>query len=292
MKKNFLIFSFLLVFFSSSFGQVSLGAERVNKVKNSVVRIFVNNEPAGTGFFINNDAYVATCWHVVEGAYLPSSNYLENVQIECSDGKKYDYTLSKYNITSKDIEYARLCDILILRPVESKPSKFSSLKVGSFSDCNVGDAVYSCGYPLGIERQLFTSGIISDFYKGRKVYFRPDSSQAADNIDYAYLDLTTNKGNSGGPIIKLGASPSEDIVIGIASHIIVPNGRAMKQIELVANSINKSGAGVSYIVSNGSQTHRLDQIEIIQDIASAISSNSVGISGCIGAQHLKKLLSL
>jgi serine protease Do len=38
----------------------------------------------------------------------------------------------------------------------------------------------------------------------------------------AWLDLTLNKGNYGGPVIKIGRTPDENRVIGIATFILNP----------------------------------------------------------------------
>jgi hypothetical protein len=99
-----------------------------------------------------------------------------------------------------------------------------------------------------------------------------------DSIVYrqvAWLDVTMNKGNSGGPVIRMGKSYKDDEVIGIATFILNPSGNAAGQL-IDFYSEPKADLFMDGISMNG----------INKLFATAISNNSIGVSGCMSIQYL------
>ena len=66
------IITVLFVLLTFTLSSQSLGKERVDRLKSSVVRILIDGQPSGTGFFIN-DEIVITCFHVAVNAIVTDS---------------------------------------------------------------------------------------------------------------------------------------------------------------------------------------------------------------------------
>ncbi|MBI1781397.1 MAG: hypothetical protein HYR66_08505 [Sphingobacteriales bacterium] len=88
-----------------------------------------------------------------------------------------------------------------------------------------------------------------------------------------------NKGNSGGPIIKIGNNPSEDKVIGIATFILNPFANDSKVLSELSSRLKVD------IALGG-----ISQVKVNKLFADAIANNSIGISGCISINHIKSIL--
>lgn len=281
MKK--IIISFLILIPYLTFSQ-SLGKERIERLNKSVVRILIDTIPSGTGFFVSKEGLVATCEHVIRPAYIRDSltnntNGLKDIYIEFQNGERIKMGASIYMLT-EGYKDALAYDYLLLKTQSIPKTDYQPLKIGSWLDINEGDVVYSCGYPLGIKQRFISQGVFStkwtdsiplfDF-KGKLI----DSKKR----DVAWLDLTMNKGNSGGAIIKFGETPEDDKVIGIASFILNPYANTSEQIAkyLPRRGIDMSSDGIS-------------QNQLMKILFEAISKNSIGVSGCISIDYVSKFL--
>jgi len=176
--------------------------ERVKYTKESVVRIKYLDRQLGTGFVISENGLIATCLHVVTDDTSGTKTLYPSLQVYFNDGTIYDaeYVIKRPNKLAIDTDYA----ILKIQP--KKPLRY--LKLGSFKDAADGDAVYISGYPFELLSPIFAGGMLST-----KVRLSNPGSDFT--YDAAYLDLTLNSGNSGGPVILIGAKREDDLVIGI-----------------------------------------------------------------------------
>jgi serine protease Do len=293
MKKLFTII-FCLSFFICN-GQ-SLGKERVDKLNKTVVKIKLEhpNFPDsiitnGTGFVISKNGLIATNFHVIEPILVwadSSKNrktLLSRIFAEFVDGKVIELSMSyKVMSISENLESAIFNDFLLLLPTE-KHTNMEYLKLGNWSDLNDGDEIYSSGYPLGIDRNLITKGIVSSKFIEKKINIL---SKKTESRDASYLDLTMNKGNSGGPIIKLTDSIKTDVVVGIATFVKSPYNDKIQEINKKSNDIIASGSSFSF--SNGKSN--ISTIETYKDLSAAFQYISVGISGCVSIEYLKEIL--
>ncbi len=147
----------------------------------------------GSGFFINENGYIVTNNHVVQGA--------TNIIVKLTNGKEYDAEI---------VGLDNLSDIAVLK-LKTK-DKFPFVKFGDSEKARVGDWVISIGNPFGLGGTV-TSGIISainrDIQMGRY-----------DN--FIQTDAPINPGNSGGPLFNLDGE-----VIGINSAIFSTSGGSM-----------------------------------------------------------------
>lgn len=146
-------------------------------------------QSSGTGFFISNNGYIATCYHVIEGA--------TEISIKGINSDFY----KKYNATI--IATDKINDLAILKiDCNIESSIKYSLK---WDVADVGQDVFTLGYPLkttmGEEIKL-TNGIISS-----KSGFQGD-------ITTYQITVPVQPGNSGGPLFD-----KNGFVIGVINAI-------------------------------------------------------------------------
>lgn len=132
----------------------------------SPYKISSDGEGIGTGFFINENGYILTCAHVVNGAI----KLFINSPLE---GKK------RIPVMIHSICFDK--DIALLKTIDYKNKDFC--KLGNSDDVKTEDNVLAIGYPLGQDRLKKTSGIVSGIQDR-----------------YIQTDAPINPGNSGGPL--------------------------------------------------------------------------------------------
>ena len=277
MKNNFLIIA--LIIFSNSFSQNSFFGNRldtdrrISKIKESSVKVLIDKEKSGTGFFISSNGLLVTNWHVVinKKLKLDEKNRILNkfsiVTIK-NDTIPVNIVLNLNEDTV--VKEAILWDYCLLKTTLNVKTSF--LKLGKFQNAYEGASVYTCGYPLDLNEPFITTGTLSTFATQSQ---NVDSQKIERKI--AWLDMTTNKGNSGGALVLLGNTPDEDEVIGITSFITVPFFKDLEAINNYATEAEKHGEmtfmGINF----------LSYIKLINN---AVNSNSVGISGCISIEKV------
>lgn len=171
----------------------------INNVYDSVVVVqnYKNDKSngIGSGFIYNNDGYIMTNSHVIEGA--------SNIKVMLMSGDTVDATIIG------DDEYA---DIAVIKIDKKYVTKVATL--GSSESINVGDTVFTIGSPISSEYYgTVTRGILSG--KNRLVNVTVESSN--DWImNVMQTDAAINPGNSGGPLCNANGD-----VIGINSMKLV-----------------------------------------------------------------------
>lgn len=171
----------------------------INNVYDSVVVVqnYKNDKSngIGSGFIYNNDGYIMTNSHVIEGA--------SNIKVMLMSGDAVDATIIG------DDEYA---DIAVIKIDKKYVTKVATL--GSSESINVGDTVFTIGSPISSEYYgTVTRGILSG--KNRLVNVTVESSN--DWImNVMQTDTAINPGNSGGPLCNANGD-----VIGINSMKLV-----------------------------------------------------------------------
>ncbi len=139
---------------------------------------------SGTGFFITEDGYILTNYHVVEGASkITATDY---------DGNEHNATL---------IGYEESNDIAVLKV----SGTFQAVQLGSSETLEVGDTLLIIGNALGELQYTLTQGVVS--YLERAV-----TTETGDVINMFQTDAAINSGNSGGPVFN-----SKGEAVGIAS---------------------------------------------------------------------------
>jgi S1-C subfamily serine protease len=150
-------------------------------------------EATGSGFVIDDQGYVLTNAHVVEGA--------TNVTVQLGG------TTMSARVVGSDTS----ADIAVLK-VNTAGANLHPLALGDSSSVQVGDPVVAIGNPFGLDRTV-TTGIVSALQR---------EIQAPNGVTIKHViqtDAAINPGNSGGPLID-----SSGRVIGINSQIASTSG--------------------------------------------------------------------
>jgi S1-C subfamily serine protease len=121
----------------------------------------------GTGFFINTDGYLLTCFHVIE--------HSKKIYAEVPSEGKYKYELEVISVCP-------MMDIALLKIKKFKVKEYC--KLDTTNKVAKGNEVFALGFPLGLDNLKLTKGIISG--RDKHLY---------------QTDTPINPGNSGGPLI-------------------------------------------------------------------------------------------
>ena len=135
-------------------------------------------EGLGSGFIINEDGYVVTNYHVINGA--------QEVKVIFSDGKEVNAKVVNYD-AERDIAVIKITDDVKMPGIA---------QLGDSSTVKAGEEVIAIGNPLGKEfSSTVTKGIVSS--PNRKM-----KTENGNVLDYIQTDTAINSGNSGGPLIN------------------------------------------------------------------------------------------
>jgi serine protease Do len=135
----------------------------------------------GSGFFINEEGYLITNFHVIEGE--------TQISIEVYHHRNGQLDRRSYKQV-RIIAMNKFADLALLKVEDKDAPKFSWVLLGDSNALSVGDRVFAIGSPLGLERTV-TEGILS--------------TKTRHLGGELYLQTTTqiNQGNSGGPLFNL-----------------------------------------------------------------------------------------
>jgi serine protease Do len=135
----------------------------------------------GTGFFLREDGYIATNYHVVDNA-------VSVTVIDC-DGREH-----KAEVIGGD----ELTDLAVLK-IEGEG--YPAVTMGDSAALLVGETVVAIGTPAGLELAgTVTDGIVSAIDRNVKIY--DDSGVLTKRMTLIQTNANINPGNSGGPLIN------------------------------------------------------------------------------------------
>jgi serine protease Do len=163
--------------------------ELVNLIGEAVVQVRTPGG-LGSGFLINEDGFLMTNFHVIEGE--------TEISVEVYHQKNGELNRKSYKQV-RIIAINKFADLALLRIEDKDAPKFKYVSLGSTDLLSVGDSVFAVGSPLGLERTV-TEGILS-------TKTRPMGGEL-------YLQTTAqiNPGNSGGPLFNMAGE-----VIGVTN---------------------------------------------------------------------------
>ncbi|MEH6704713.1 MAG: serine protease [Galbibacter orientalis] len=281
MKKNIIILLYLLI--SSSIysqnnmylGSKEIAKKRIDKIKRATGKIFVDGNKAGTGFYASSDGIIITNWHVVFGNHTKIDTVTGEIHSKFTFVDYKNDTIPLHILTdisrNEAVTNSLIWDYCVLKTATVNNTEF--LKLGNFSDLYEGAAVYTCGYPLDLHDPFISNGMVSTI----------TSQVVHKELNYkrniSWVDMTMNKGNSGGALMLMGDTPEDDLVVGITSFIITPEYNSLLELDEYVSSMEKKGTvelmGINFL-------------QYIKFISSVVNSNSVGISGAISIEEAKK----
>ena len=166
----------------------------------------------GSGFILNNDGYVLTNAHVIDGA--------DEVWVTLTDKREFK---------AKVIGADKRSDVAL---VKIEAGGLPTVRIGDVGRLKVGEWVIAIGSPFGLESTV-TAGIVS-----------AKSRDTGDFLQLIQTDVAINPGNSGGPLINMRGE-----VVGINSQIYSRSGGYMgisfaipiDEASRVAESLRVSG---------------------------------------------------
>jgi len=135
----------------------------------------------GSGFFINDEGFLITNFHVTEGE--------TQISVEVFQQKNGELERKVYKQV-KIVSLNKFGDLALLKVEDKDAPKFVHVSLADSDTLAVGERVFAIGSPLGLERSV-TEGIVST--KTRQLQGE------------LYLQTTAqiNPGNSGGPLFNL-----------------------------------------------------------------------------------------
>jgi serine protease Do len=151
----------------------------------------------GSGFVIDDNGYILTNRHVIEGA--------DEIDVSFPDGKRFDA-----RIVGQDAR----TDVALIK-IEPK-GKLTPIPLGNSDQVEVGEWVMAVGNPFGLPGggNSVTVGVVS--FKGRDLELGVRNT----SVEMIQTDAAINPGNSGGPLLNTRGE-----VVGI-NTMIVTNGAA------------------------------------------------------------------
>ncbi len=189
----------------------------VKQIGESVVQVRTP-EGLGSGFFVNEDGYLITNFHVIEGETEISVEVYHQHNGENLSRETYKQV--------KIIAINKFHDLALLQIQDKNAPKFKPVILGSADELNVGDAVFAIGSPLGLERTV-TQGILST------------KTRELEGELYLQTSTQINPGNSGGPLFNLAGE-----VVGVTNmKITFGEGLGFAiPVELVKNFLDHRDA--------------------------------------------------
>ena len=163
--------------------------ELVNQIGEAVLQVRTPSG-LGSGFFLNEDGFLITKFHVVEGETQISVEVYHQ-----KDGQLERKTYKQVRI----IALNKFADLALLKVEDKDAPRFKYVALGSADALSVGERVFAIGSPLGLERTV-TEGILST--KTREV----------GGSLYLQTTAQINPGNSGGPLFNLSGE-----VVGVTN---------------------------------------------------------------------------
>ena len=144
----------------------------------------------GSGFFVNEDGYLITNYHVIE----------KETKIEVTVFQKEENEFEKKKFKQVKIEAINpFVDLALLKVEDLGDTRLTYAYLGSVDRIKVGEEVFAIGNPLGLERTV-TNGVISTI------------NRAFEGLVYLQTNADINPGNSGGPLFNLAGE-----VIGVTN---------------------------------------------------------------------------
>ena len=163
--------------------------ELVNQIGEAVVQVRTPGG-LGSGFFLNEDGFLITNFHVVEGE--------TQISVEVYHQKDGQLERKTYKLV-RIIALNKFADLALLKVEDKDAPRFKYVALGSADALSVGESVFAIGSPLGLERTV-TEGILS--------------TKTREMGGSLYLQTTAqiNPGNSGGPLFNLSGE-----VVGVTN---------------------------------------------------------------------------
>jgi len=135
----------------------------------------------GSGFFLNEDGFLITNFHVIE------SETQISIEVYHQRGGQLERALYKQ---VRIVAMNKFADLALLKVEDKDAPKFKWVPLGDTASLGQGERVFAVGSPLGLERTV-TEGIVST------------KTRQMQGSLFLQTTAQINPGNSGGPLFNL-----------------------------------------------------------------------------------------
>ena len=219
-------------------------------------------EGIGSGFIINEEGYILTNYHVIEGA--------KEVVVTLSDGR---------DVKAKVINYDQNQDVAMLKISDDSVEVPAVVELGDSDALKPGEQVIAIGTPLSKEfNQTVTAGIVS-------AVNRTVETSSGVQVNLIQTDAAINPGNSGGPLVNTKGEVvginnmkiASDEVEGIGFSI--PINDIKDRIESLSKPILNLGISVREINSELGKQYNMDEGLYIVQVTEFSPAEKAGLQG-------------
>ncbi len=216
----------------------------------------------GSGFIINEEGYILTNYHVIEGA--------KEVVVTLSDGR---------DVKAKVINYDQNQDVAMLKISDDSIKVPAVVELGDSDALKPGEQVIAIGTPLSKEfNQTVTAGIVS-------AVNRTVETSSGVQVNLIQTDAAINPGNSGGPLVNTKGEVvginnmkiASDEVEGIGFSI--PINDIKDRIESLSKPILNLGISVREINSELGKQYNMDEGLYIVQVTEFSPAEKAGLQG-------------
>lgn len=212
--------------------------EKTVKTVSEAVVLVSHPGGLGSGFFINEDGYLITNFHVIE----------KETKITVTLFKKTETGFDKVKFKKvKIVAINPFVDLALLKVEDLEDIKLSYVPLADIEEIQVGQKVFAIGNPLGLERSVH-DGIVST------------KNRSFEGLVYIQTNTDINPGNSGGPLFNLkgqvvGVTNMGYIFMGGLGFAIPVNyvKDFINNYEAFAYDIDAPNTGYKYIQPDGKQ---------------------------------------
>lgn len=183
----------------------------------------------GSGFFLNEEGYLITNFHVIEGETQIGVEVYQQ-----RDGQMERKVYKQVRIVAMN----KFQDLALLKVEDKDAPKFASIQLGDSDALAVGERVFAIGSPLGLERTV-TEGIVST------------KTRQFQGELYIQTTAQINPGNSGGPLFNMHGE-----IVGVTNMKVFGEGLGFAiPVELVKRFL-KHRVAYAYDTENPSNPYR------------------------------------
>lgn len=217
-------------------------------------------EGIGSGFIINEEGYILTNYHVIEGA--------QEVTVTLSD---------KREVKAKVVNYDQNQDVAMLKIVDNIKVP-AVVELGDSDALKAGEEVLAIGTPLSKEfSQTVTGGLVSALNRNIE-------TSSGVKLNLIQTDTAINPGNSGGPLIN-----TKGQVIGINTLKIsgtaegigfaIPINEVKGRIESLSKPILNLGVSIREVDENLAKQYEMPQGLYVVEVTQFSPAEKAGIKG-------------
>lgn len=213
----------------------------------------------GSGFIINEEGYVVTNYHVINGA--------SEVKIILNDGKEVNAKVINYD-ADQDIAVVKITDKMKVPGVAV---------LGNSDALQAGEDVIAMGNPLGKEfSQTVTKGVVSSADRVIK-------TEKGVDTHYIQTDTAINPGNSGGPLINakgevIGINSAKKVGEGIEGiGFSIPINKVRERLDVLSKPILKLGIVIRDIDDKTAKANGLEEGVYVREIEEFSAAEKAGL---------------